>query len=76
MEDRCVCCGEIIPEGTQVCPNCLVASKAPKVTIKPDGIHELSKHKYELEERIPNCTVEILRCKVCGDISIGWYRGE
>lgn len=27
MEDRCICCGEIIPEGVQVCPNCLVASK-------------------------------------------------
>lgn len=26
-EDRCVCCGEIIPEGMMVCPNCLVASK-------------------------------------------------
>lgn len=22
MEDRCVCCGEVIPEGRQVCPNC------------------------------------------------------
>jgi RNA polymerase subunit RPABC4/transcription elongation factor Spt4 len=22
MEDRCVCCGEIIPEGIIVCPNC------------------------------------------------------
>ena len=22
MEYRCVCCGEIIPEGRQVCPNC------------------------------------------------------
>ena len=21
--DRCVCCGEIVPEGTQVCNNCL-----------------------------------------------------
>ena len=21
-EDRCVCCGEIIPEGNQVCSNC------------------------------------------------------
>ena len=20
--DRCVCCGEIIPEGSMVCPNC------------------------------------------------------
>ena len=22
MEDRCVCCGEIIPEGRMVCVNC------------------------------------------------------
>ena len=22
MEDRCVCCGAIIPEGRQVCPSC------------------------------------------------------
>lgn len=23
MEDRCVCCGKIIPEGRQVCKNCV-----------------------------------------------------
>lgn len=23
-ENRCVCCGEIIPEGMQVCVNCLL----------------------------------------------------
>ena len=22
MVDRCVCCGEIIPEGRQICPTC------------------------------------------------------
>ena len=22
MPDRCACCGEIIPEGRQVCPKC------------------------------------------------------
>lgn len=26
-EDRCICCGEIIPEGRMVCPNCLVVVK-------------------------------------------------
>ena len=26
-EDRCVCCGEIVPEGSWVCPNCLVTVK-------------------------------------------------
>ena len=25
--ERCVCCGEIIPEGQQVCQNCLLAVK-------------------------------------------------
>ena len=28
--DRCICCGEIIPEGRMVCPNCLVAVKESK----------------------------------------------
>ena len=27
MVDRCVCCGEIIPEGQMVCPNCLLYVK-------------------------------------------------
>lgn len=22
MEDRCVCCGAIVPEGRMVCPSC------------------------------------------------------
>ncbi len=26
MEERCICCGEIIPEGRQVCINCEVKS--------------------------------------------------
>lgn len=32
--DRCVCCGEIIPEGTMACPNCLVVSKK-ETKLKP-----------------------------------------
>lgn len=28
MPERCVCCGEIIPEGRQACPNCLVHNVA------------------------------------------------
>lgn len=27
MVDRCVCCGEIVPEGRMVCPNCMVTVK-------------------------------------------------
>lgn len=22
MKDRCICCGEVVPEGRQVCPKC------------------------------------------------------
>ena len=29
--DRCVCCGEIVPEGRQVCPQCEI-----KLQSKPD----------------------------------------
>lgn len=34
----------------------------------------MDSHRFELDEVIPNCTVEILKCKVCGEVSIGWYR--
>ena len=30
MIDRCVCCGEIIPEGRQICPLC-EQGKTPKL---------------------------------------------
>lgn len=44
------------------------------IIIKPDGIHELDSHIYELSEKYKNVTIEILKCKECGEISIGWYR--
>lgn len=45
--DRCVCCGEIVPEGTQVCPKCNVFQEPPakfvcgqlvKIELKDRGI--------------------------------------
>ena len=36
MEDRCVVCGEVIPEGTLVCPNCQAQYEKVEYT-KPDG---------------------------------------
>lgn len=41
---------------------------------RPDGVHSLSQHIYEEIEVIPNCEVQILKCKACGKISIGWKR--
>lgn len=32
--DRCVICGEVIPEGMQVCPGCMEASGADEKEIK------------------------------------------
>lgn len=42
MEDRCVCCGEIIPEGDMVCINCRIANnEAPCVACqkRSEGCH-------------------------------------
>ena len=44
------------------------------VSIRPDGIHEIDPCQYEVNELYRNVTVEILKCKKCGHISIGWYK--
>ena len=36
--NTCVCCGAVIPEGRQVCPNCETWGAAPDA-ILPDGTH-------------------------------------
>lgn len=36
-ENRCVCCGEIIPEGRQVCPSCEAAAKEVTEVGKEDS---------------------------------------
>ena len=41
---------------------------------RPDGEHPMSMHQYVEVERIPNCEVQILKCTVCGKISVGWKR--
>lgn len=42
----------------------------------PDGVNELDPCIYEEIERYKNVTVSVRRCKVCGNIDIGWYRQE
>lgn len=46
------------------------------VRIFPDGVNELDQCQYELMERHTNCTVEVLRCKVCGHIDILWVNND
>ena len=38
MDNRCVCCDEIIPEGRQVCPNCVGAHKEWPYLIDRDSL--------------------------------------
>lgn len=53
-----------------------MSEKFEEVTIRPDGVHELSLHRFREIETVENATVEILECEDCGEVSIGWYRNE
>lgn len=44
--------------------------------IKPDGIHSLDPCQFEEDEVWTNVTVQILKCKKCGEVSIGWYKNS
>ena len=37
MDNRCVCCGAIIPEGRQVCPKCEKGNQMKQI-ISKDGV--------------------------------------
>lgn len=36
MEERCVCCGDVIPEGRQVCPACNERNTARAIRAQAD----------------------------------------
>ena len=59
MEDRCVCCGTVIPEGTMVCPNCFVNRKQ----IQTNYERILAMNVKELAEFICDNTKECGDCK-------------
>lgn len=40
MEDRCISCGAIVPEGTMVCPQCMM-----KVAIKESDKNAKKLHR-------------------------------
>lgn len=66
MIDPCVCCGEVIPEGRQVCPSCEHGS-SPNEKVQMhfeicsilNGIYERKNHDYgdsfaKLRNEVPN----------------------
>ena len=67
MNERCVCCGAIIPEGRQVCPSC--EETHGKIT-------KIETCFYDKEEIFENCTVQVLTNTATGDVSIGWWKNE
>lgn len=54
----------------------MVKCATPNVTIKPNGVHELDACTYEVIEEYRNVTVEVLRCKRCGNVEVFWSRQE
>ena len=73
MSNRCVCCGSEIPEGRQVCPNCLVCvgnEKTDSTIVKVETCF------YDKEEIFENCTVQVLTNTATGEVSIGWWKNE
>lgn len=64
--DRCVCCGEIVPEGWQVCPQCEVELQS-----KPDigavlGIEEKTDENLISENGIKFYKVCLAFYELCG----------
>ena len=70
-ENRCVCCGEIIPEGRQVCPRCDGSAVDPGFT---NGLlAELQLLRMKIRE---GKLVEVVRCRHCihgEELINGWY---
>lgn len=44
MEEKCVVCGDIIPEGVQVCPKCNLDK--PKIKTNYDRVKELTPEMF------------------------------
>lgn len=53
MEDRCVSCGAVVPEGTMVCPTCEYEAKHIQ--------EESAKHMSETESKAHKRLVELIK---------------
>ncbi len=77
MQKYCPGCGAKMDKGGNFMSKETPLCHTPDgITIKPDGVHELSPHRFREKEILRNVTVQILECEHCGEISIGWYKQE
>lgn len=83
--DNCMCYETVrdsapylvgLMEGKRTAPPRTHCSHGEGVTVRPDGVHELSPHAYKLTQKLRNVTVEVLTCETCGDVSVAWYRQD
>lgn len=79
-EDRCVCCGEIIPEGTHVCWKCQNAGKGKKMR-KPERIkqelEESWKYRHVYEDEIGTvCVLPVDIVEDCIKLIDGYFSGD
>ena len=70
MPERCVCCGEIIPEGRQVCPICernLIAKERAMKVICNECVCKPVCSIFKATGGVNKCEhyMKIVRCKVC-----------
>lgn len=54
MDNTCICCGEIIPEGRQVCPVCEDALK----NYKPNGVKIKRIKKFVANDKYIQLTID------------------
>ena len=71
-EDRCVCCGEVIPEGRMVCPICLAKLKDAPTTLRTMTPEERKKGKWYLRDTTRYGRLPYV-CTVCGREAIYVY---
>lgn len=71
-DNRCICCGEIIPEGMIACPNCLVVSKKKDpVEKKIAKVNSSFIRKAVFEQ--PECATPCLICDEAIPVPFGHH---
>lgn len=70
MAERCVRCGEIIPEGRQVCPSCEKGERK-MANLKPCPFCGGEARRYEGRTDFYGVTCKKCSCKVFGYASAG-----
>lgn len=43
---------------------------------KDDEIYVIESNIYDIEEIYPDCTVQVLRNSVTGEVSVGWWKND